>query len=80
MVDRDDLKPWIIEALKAQGGSATLLHVVKKVWERHQLELEASGDLFFTWQYDIRWAATALRKQKKMKAAEVSPHGIWELA
>jgi hypothetical protein len=79
MVDRDDLKPWIIEALSELGGSAKLLNVVKKVWEKHKSELEASGDLFFTWQYDIRWAATALRKRKEMKAAEVSPHGIWEL-
>jgi hypothetical protein len=79
MIDRDDLKPWIVEALKLLGGSATLLNVVKKVWEMHQAELEASGDLFFTWQYDIRWAATTLRKRKEMKAAEVSSQGIWEL-
>jgi hypothetical protein len=79
MVDRDDLKPWIVEALKELGGSATLLNVVKKVCEKHQKELRNSGDLFFTWQYDIRWTATSLARKKKMKAVKNSPSGVWEL-
>lgn len=80
MVDRNDLKQWVLEALKELSGSATLLNVIKKVWEKHRREIEVSGDLFFTWQYDIRWAATSLRKQKKMKAAKKSPRGVWELS
>jgi hypothetical protein len=28
---------------------------------------------------DIRWAATMLRKARKMKAAEISSSGLWEL-
>jgi len=80
MIDRETLKHWTTEALQELGGRAKLLNVMKKVWEKHKTEIEASGDAFFTWQYDIRWAATALRKDKKMKAAKESPNGVWELA
>jgi len=37
------------------------------------------GDLFYTWQYDMRWAATKLRRDGKLKAATRSPKGTWEL-
>jgi hypothetical protein len=29
----------------------------------HELELRRAYDFFFTWQYDIRWAATMLRHE-----------------
>src|SRR5204863_10199434 len=67
------------EALGQMGGSAKLIDVVKRVLKNHDHEIEASGDSFFTWQYDIRWAATMLCKQKELKAAETSPMGVWEL-
>jgi hypothetical protein len=54
--------------------------VCKYVWDNYEQELRASKTLFYTWQYDIRWAATALRKSRKMKAKEISPRGVWELA
>ena len=41
--------------------------------------LEATGDVFYTWQYDLRWAAMTLRKQGIMKPADDSPRGVWEL-
>jgi hypothetical protein len=50
------------------------------VWKEHKDELESSGDLFFTWQYDIRWIATLLRKKGTMRAVPSSEFGIWELA
>jgi hypothetical protein len=46
----------------------------------YENELRRSGDLFFTWQYDIRWVATQLRNKGILRAAESSPSGIWELA
>jgi hypothetical protein len=49
------------------------------VWKNHENELRRSGDLFFTWQYDIRWTATQLRKEGVMRAANLSPKGTWEL-
>ena len=37
-----------------------------------------SGDIFYTWQYDIRWVGTELRKLGIMK--KDSKRGIWELS
>lgn len=54
--------------------------ICKRIWEAHETDLRASGDLFYTWQYDVRWAANRLRRTKVMKANEVSPKGMWELA
>ncbi len=47
---------------------------------RHAIELRSSGDLFYTWQYDIRWAATTLRKEGIMKDASLSEVSMWELS
>ena len=63
MSDKSLLEPWIVDALKEHDGSADLLEVCKTVWLRHEDDLLASGDLFYTWQYDIRWAGTRLRKR-----------------
>ena len=79
MAHREDLRKWLSEALEANNGSAPIVRVCEYVWEKYENELRRSGDLFFTWQYDIRWAATRLRKEGIMRAADLSPKGIWEL-
>jgi hypothetical protein len=80
MATKHDLGDWIVEALRANDGSAPLVQVCRFVWEHHDEELCRSGDLFYTWQYDIRWAATNLRHAGVLEAATVSPPGVWELA
>ncbi|MFT4150441.1 MAG: hypothetical protein QM656_09605 [Paracoccaceae bacterium] len=62
MANKDTLKIWVKEALSEFGGSAKLVEVAKYIWENHEQELRSSGDLFYTWQYDMRWAATSLRR------------------
>jgi len=79
MASREDLRSWLIEALEANNGRASIVEICKYVWENYERELRRSGDLFFTWQYDIRWAATHLRNEGIMVSAESSPRGIWEL-
>jgi hypothetical protein len=79
MANKHDLPEWIVEALTAAGGSASLVNVCRHVWQHHEQELLSSGDFFFTWQYDIRWAATELRHAGILKAADLSPSGVWEL-
>lgn len=79
MTHKEDLQDWVIAALKANNRSASIITISKYIWEHYQDELKRSGNLFYTWQYDVRWAANALRKQKKIRAAELSPKGIWEL-
>jgi hypothetical protein len=79
MAHRKDLRKWLTEALEANNGSASIVEICKYVWEKYENELRRSGNLFYTWQYDIRWAATQLRKEGIMRAADLSPKGIWKL-
>lgn len=80
MSDKYALQEWVVEALAARGGSATVLEVAADLWGHHEDDLRASGDLFFTWQYDMRWAATALRHAGRIRGASTSPRGVWELS
>jgi hypothetical protein len=77
MSSKSDLVDWLVEALRGLGGKASLLDVSKEVWRLHESDLRASGDLFYTWQYDLRWAATKLRKQGLL--AENGPREPWRL-
>lgn len=79
MLSRLDLPDVLHAALKSLGGSARIVDVCKYVWDNYESELRNSNKLFYTWQYDIRWAATKLRKNKTMKSAKLSPTGLWEL-
>ncbi len=79
MTTREDLQDWVIKALEALGGSGSIVQVAKFIWENHNSDLQSSGDLFYTWQYDMRWAATKLRKRKIILPAEISQKGQWRL-
>jgi len=79
MITKEDLQLFVTEALHAHNGEASIVQVCKYVWDHHKDDLENSGDLFYTWQYDIRWAAQALRDKKIMHVDELSPRGIWRL-
>lgn len=76
---RYDLPDILFKSLKDMGGQASIIEVCKYVWEKYKTNLQDSGDLFYSWQYDIRWAATELRKTGRMKPAEISPRGVWEV-
>ena len=77
---RDDLMPLVIEALRANGGRARVVDVCRHIWTHHEAELKASGDLLYTWQYDVRWAAQKLRDTGQMKAVHSDRTRPWELA
>jgi len=80
---KNDELPWlkniIVDILKQCGGKSPIIKVCKMVWENHENRLRGSGDMFFDWQYQIRWAATHLRKDGIMKKVNNSEKGIWEL-
>ena len=80
MATKHVLVDWLHEALGASGGRGRIADLCKIVWNRHENDLRASGELFYTWQYDIRWAAYQLRKAGKLKAEILSPKGVWELS
>ena len=80
MITRDDLGTWVLDALKQYGGRAKLLDVSKHIWAAHESELRDSGDLFFKWQYEVRWAAQRLRNQGRRKPLHNDRSGLWEIA
>ncbi len=79
MAVREDLEGWLTEALTLAGGRGSIVNLCRKIWELHEPELRNSGDLFYTWQYDVRWAANRLRRRKVMKSVEQSEPHVWEL-
>jgi hypothetical protein len=76
---KHELQHWVREALEALGGSGTVVEVSREIWQRHEADLRASGDLFYTWQYDMRWAAQMLRDTGQAKPASTTARGLWEL-
>ena len=81
MATREDLEAWLVEALEAlPNKSGGIVDVCQHVWAKHEQELKSSKDLFYTWQYDIRWAANRLRHRKTMRSIQLSPKGLWQLA
>ncbi len=79
MASKRELIYWVHSALKAKEGKALIKDVARYIWDNYEKELRLSGDLFYTWQYDMRWAATYLRKEGIMKSKDLSPRGVWEL-
>ena len=80
MATKKDLEDWILDALKDLGGTAAVIDVSRKVWEKHESELAESGDLFFTWQYDLRWAAQRLRDNGTLRSFGNGKRGNWAIA
>lgn len=79
MATKMDLARWLLEALHATGGSAHHVRVAEVIWTEHEDELRDSGDLFYTWQYDLRWAAQALRDAGSLQAVEGRGDGVWRI-
>ena len=79
MATKKDLDVWVKEALIELGGRGRIVPIASIIWKNHEKDLRNSGNLFYTWQYDMRWSAKRLRTAKIMKSAEISPSGVWEL-
>jgi hypothetical protein len=80
MATKHDVQDWVQRALSRMGGPGSLTDVAKEIWRAHESDLRSSGDLFYTWQYDMRWAANRLRRQGIKQSVAVSPSGVWVLA
>jgi len=76
---KDDLKEAVVAAISHYGGKATIVQVAKHIWEKHESDLKGSGDRFYTWQYEMRWAANVLRNERRLLPVDDSPRGVWVL-
>lgn len=79
MAKKADLQDWVLEALEELGSRGGVVDVSKVVWRRHEADLRMSGDLFYTWQYDIRWAAQRLRDLGRLEQMRGRNRGPWVL-
>ena len=75
-MNRDDLKQLILDAITVRGATARIPEIGKYIWERHEADLRASGDFFYTWQYELRWASNQLAREGKLD--KTSTRGIWK--
>lgn len=66
MANREDLKDWVFRAVYECGGRTKVVEVARYIWKNHEQELRRSGDLFYTWQYEMRWAAQKLRNEGRL--------------
>ncbi|EGR2565404.1 hypothetical protein DXI19_08260 [Vibrio parahaemolyticus] len=80
MVTRESMKSWIVECLELGGGAGWPKEVAKYVWESYESDLRSSGDMLYTWQYDLRWAAQQLRNSGVLKPVYRRTDLPWELA
>jgi hypothetical protein len=74
MTTREDLKPWIVNALTALGGKARIAKIGQHIWKNYEAELARSGEFFYKWQYEMRWAGDQLVREGRIRKA-----GAWEL-
>ncbi len=79
MTNKSDLREWVYDAVVASGGRAKIVDISKHIWATHENELRSAGDLFYTWQYDMRWAAQDLRRIGKFADIAASEKRYWEL-
>lgn len=80
MADKRSLQDWILKALHDLGGDATVVEVSRWVWTHHEGDLRKSDDLFYTWQYDLRWAAQKLRDEGVLAPTARGRASSWRLA
>jgi hypothetical protein len=76
---RDNIELWVREAVTEAGGDASVLETAKYIWARHEGEIRSSGDHFYSWQYDMRWAAQRLRDRNILTVEKVAGRSRWLL-
>lgn len=80
MTTRNDMKAWVLAALKSLGGKGWPRDVAEYIWINYEAELRKSGSLLYTWQYDVRWAAQILRNEGVLKPVHRRRDLPWEIA
>lgn len=78
--DKTVLATWVLDSLGSRGGEAHHIQIAKDIWDGHEDELRAAGELFYTWQYDLRWAGQRLRDAGTLLPDSQTRRGHWRLA
>ena len=81
-----ELEKMLFGGLQDLGGSGSILDVSRRVLVRHKNKLTHDDDFNSDWSYNLRWAATSLRKKnvlvnnKKGSHWELNPGAVFESA
>jgi len=75
----EKLQQWVCEALKANDGKASIVEICKHIWSNHELDLKNDEQLFYTWQYQMRWAGQQLVKKNLIKKTKLGIKAEWVL-
>jgi hypothetical protein len=79
MTTDTDLERWILDALQAHSGEASIVEIAKHIWTTHEAELRKSDELFFTWQYKMRWAGQVLQQKGNLRKSKRGAKANWIL-
>jgi len=78
-IDRKAMTSWVLHALGELGGSGSILEICKYIWKKHENDLVNSGDYFYKWQYEVRWAGDLLQKEGMIEKGTGKKRGVWKL-
>ncbi len=79
MLYRERLQLWVREALGELGGEGFVNDVARQIWVKHENDLKQLGEHFYSWQYDMRWAAQRLRETGTLGLRKDGSRSIWTL-
>ncbi|GLK81722.1 hypothetical protein [Methylopila turkensis] len=73
---REDFKKPVVDAIRLNGGRATIVQIAKYIWDNYETDIRAAGDVLYTWQYEMRWAGQALVDEGKISKTGRGV-GVW---
>ena len=80
MIKRKELTEILEEALIALGGEGKIVEICEYIWIKYKEDLLDSGDIFYTWQYDLRMSAKETLKAKgKIVTLKDGKKSVWKL-
>ena len=79
MLTKRDLPQLVLASLERLGGAGTVVEVSREIWANHEKDLRESDDLFYTWQYDVRWAAQRLRNEGALAPTSRGASSRWQI-
>ncbi len=77
-MNKQNLPEYVLNALNALGGEATIVEICKYIWDNEisKIPINQRNDHFYTWGYDVRWAAQKLRDNN---LSYIPRRGVWAL-
>ena len=80
IIKRKDLTEILEEALVSLGGEGRIVEICEYIWSKYSNDLLSSGDIFYTWQYDLRMSAKeTLKAEGKVITIKDGNKSIWKL-